>query len=103
MEAAHPPVTFNKRNERSLADRAAPKILALAGVLIGFLAAEIGLISLDNFVGSAEWRGVNSQLGHRLANPMPEKPRGFHAAPQRALDLPRGEAFLRGAKQVDHL
>ena len=60
MEAAHAPVAFDKRNDRSLADRAAPKIFALAGVLIGFLAAEIGLVNLDNFVGSAERSSVNS-------------------------------------------
>ena len=50
MEAAHAPVALYQRNNRSLADRAAPEILALAGVLIGLLAAEIGLVNLDNLV-----------------------------------------------------
>src|SRR3954454_8980581 len=100
MKAAHAPIALNQRNDRSFTHRAAPEILALASVLIGFLSAEIGFINLYNLVVSAERPGIDLQFSHCLANPMPEKPCGFHAAIQGPLDLPRGEPLFRRTEQV---
>lgn len=61
---------------------------------------QIGLVSLN---GDAIAADQPAAVLHGLANPMPEEPRGFHAAIEHALDLAGADAFLAGTHQMDDL
>jgi hypothetical protein len=48
-------------------------------------------------------RGCAVRRFHDFADAMRQVPRGFHATAEHALELARGDAFLRRAKQMDGL
>lgn len=61
-----------------------------------------GFVRLNRLAFAAQ-RANRTIRGHCRANTVAKEPRGFHAAIQHPLNLPRGDAFLGTAKQVDDL
>lgn len=67
-----------------------------------FRAAHFHIIGFNRLAFAAERFNVTG--GRQCqANAMPQKPRGFHAAIEHPLNLPRRNAFFGTAKQVDDL
>ncbi len=96
MKATDAPVAFNQRQHRGLwRDDVLP---------IARLAANVGFVRFDNLVRAPEGAGVEKvQLGHCLANAMPEEPCGFQSALKGALKLAGRDTLFRRAKQVHRL
>ena len=88
--------TLHKAQHNRVWTLAARRSLGLARI------GDRGFVGLDNLAGTAQRaaRGVGS---HCKPNAVAEKPRGFQAAAQGALQLAGRKAFLAGAKQVDGL
>src|SRR5579871_6391773 len=66
-----------------------------------FLAADEGLIDLNNL--SAAAHGRKGTVAHGFANAVSKEPSGFHAARKHPLDLIGRNALLAGAHQVNDL
>jgi len=98
------PAAFNQR-EHSLLPIGAADLDRLALLLVHVLelATDVGFIGLDDLPGAAHGLGIDAQIGHGLTNTMAQEPSGFHAAPEHALKLAGGNAFLAGVHQVDGL
>jgi hypothetical protein len=97
VEAADFPAALHEGENRSLRrDRTIGPVVRLA--------ADPGLIGFDDFAFATHGFGHEGlEFLHALADPVPEEPRGFHAAIQGALDLAGSEAFLAAGHEVDDL
>ena len=68
------------------------------------LAADKGFVGFDNLICTAERAGIEMPRSrHRLADAMPEEPRGFQPASEGALKLAGRDALFRRTEQVDRL
>ena len=64
-------------------------------------AAHFRIVGFNRLASAAHRAGVAGV--HRQPNSVTKEPRGFHAAIQHPLNLPRRDAFLAAAQQVDDL
>ncbi len=97
MEAADLAATLDQRQDNGLFRDAVLAVLCAT--------ANEGFVSLNDLVLTAKRAAVitDAEIGHSLADAMPEEPRGFHPALEGALQLADANALLAGAHQVDRL
>jgi hypothetical protein len=97
MEAADLTLAFDERQHGSLGRNV---VLSIAR-----LAADVGFVGFDDLILSAERTAIvtDAEIGHCLADAMPEEPRGFHATLEGALKLAGADTFFAGAHQVNRL
>src|SRR6266404_6086645 len=96
VEAADPAIALDQRQHSGLG-----RDLAFA---VRGLSTDESLVALDNLICAAKRTGSgDAKLGHGFANAMPEEPRGFQTALERALKLTSADTLFRRAEQVNSL
>jgi hypothetical protein len=65
-------------------------------------AAHFHVVGFNRFTNAAKRASIGGRC-HHFSDAMAKMPSGFHTAAEHPLKLPRGNAFLRSAKQMDGL